>query len=94
MTVNEHSFRKRDQVKSMDVKGSIKVKDKEVSVDPLLLFQHIVCAGTTENQLPDVFKYELCQFPSALFESNSIMRPANKASLADSLWSKEIQSAP
>ena len=29
MTVNEHSFRKRDQVKSMDVKGSIKVKDSE-----------------------------------------------------------------
>ena len=33
-------------------------------------------------------------FPQPYLSLKSIMRPANKASLADSLWLKEIQSAP
>jgi hypothetical protein len=34
----------------------------------------------------EIFKYELCSFPSALFESPELMRLPNKASLADELW--------
>ncbi|XP_076806326.1 uncharacterized protein LOC143449882 [Clavelina lepadiformis] len=92
--VTEHSFRKKHQAITMGAKESVKVKDREVSVDPILLIQRLVCAGTTTNQLPEVFQYELCQFSSALFESKSIITPANKASLADFLWSSSIESAP
>ncbi len=34
--------------------------------------------------------HELCTHPPALFESRNTMRPANKAQLADALWSQEI----
>lgn len=62
-----------------------------MSMEPLL-FQRLVHSGTTENLSQEVFQTEVCQFPSVLFELEIIMRPANKASLTDFLWSKEIHS--
>lgn len=33
-----------------------------------------------------IFNYELCNFPSAIFESSLLLRAANKASLAEAIW--------
>jgi hypothetical protein len=84
--VVEYTFRKKDQVVTMGTKGSVKIRDEVVSVDPLLLFQRLSTAGARCGDLQDVFTYELCSYPPALFESPDVMRSGNKASLADSLW--------
>jgi hypothetical protein len=78
----------------MNTKSSVKIRDEVVSVDPLLLFQRLVIAGTRCDRLPDIFRYELCSYPPALFESPDMMTEANKAKLADSLWSTTIEVSP
>ena len=83
--VVDYTFRKKDQAVTMDTKCSVKFRNEVVSVDPMLLFQRLVTTGIRSDELPDVFRYELCSYPPALFESPEIMRSANKASLADSL---------
>ncbi|KAK6191116.1 hypothetical protein SNE40_002860 [Patella caerulea] len=70
----------------MDMKITVKVKGEEIQVDPHLLFQRLVTAGNRSCDLSDVFKHELCSFPTALFDSKTVMRLANKSSLANALW--------
>lgn len=92
--VVEHTFRKKDQAVTMGRIRLVKIRDEVVSVDPLLLFQRLLTAGDRSGELPDIFTYEMCSYPPALFESPDVMRSANKASLADSLWSPTIAESP
>ena len=39
-----------------------------------------------ENQ-EEIFTYELCSIPSALFETSGLPREADKPSLANAIWS-------
>ena len=66
--------------------NAVKLKDDAIYIDPQLLFQRLVTAGTRKDNLSEVFQYELCSYPSALFENRSTPRLANKAALADALW--------
>ena len=68
---------------SMEFK-SVKGQD-EGPVDPQLLFQRLVTTGLRCDELEDVFSYELCAYPHALFESRYCMRQAQKASLRTAL---------
>jgi hypothetical protein len=36
--------------------------------------------------LSEIFRYELCKNPAALFEPSGMMRQAQKANLADTIW--------
>ena len=45
-----------------------------------------VVSGTRNGQLEDIFQFELCRYPQAIFESRYVMRPANKPVLADAIW--------
>jgi len=92
-SVSEYTFRKKNQVVTMDTKA-VKIKGDTVQIDPNLLFQRLVTAGTRYGGLEEVFKFELCSYPPALFESQLLMNPANKPILADSLWDETIASAP
>ena len=92
--VVDYTFRKKSQSITMGDKASMKIKDEVVSVDPLLLFQRLVSAGTRCDGLPTIFRYELCSYPPALFESPDLMRSGNKATLADNLWSTAIEESP
>ena len=50
-------------------------------------FQRLLTvARATENDLIDAFRHELCSIPPSLFESNGLLRPANKPVLADAIW--------
>ena len=40
----------------------------------------------SNDQLPEVFQYELSSFPPALFDTKNIMKAANKPALADAIW--------
>ena len=85
-SVAQHAFRKKDQVKTLGNKSTVKIQGDDVCIDPKLLFQRLVTAGKYNDNLPEVFQYELCSYPPALFANRDTPRPANKAILADTLW--------
>jgi len=57
-----------------------------VVVDPQLIFQRLVAVRDCCEDLPSLFKYELCSHLPALFEASYCPLQANKANLADVLW--------
>ena len=63
---NIHS-EKKDQVATMDTKFTMKTADGDINIDPQLLFQRLVIAGTYVGKLPDVMRYDLCAYPPVLF---------------------------
>ena len=59
-----------------------------ISLDAHLLFQRLVCAARKtceEHDIKAVFSHELCLHPPSLFEMPRMMRPANKAALANEM---------
>ena len=80
-------LRKNYQLKTLGAKKSVKVDGCPVTIDPQLLFQlFTTAANSTYEDKKELFRYELCSFPSSLFESPDFLRQPNKASLADELW--------
>ncbi len=47
----EWSFRKKDQAVTMDTRAGVKIQEV-VQVDPQLIFQRLVTAGTRSDELP------------------------------------------
>ena len=92
--VVELSFRKKDQAVTIGTIGLVKIRDEVVLIDPLPLFQRLFAAGDRCGVLPITFKYEMCSYPPALLKYLDVMRSANKASLADSLYSPTIAESP
>ncbi len=84
--VAEHSFKKKNQIVTMASNNAIKVSHELVNNDPLVLFQKLVTAGISNEQLPEIFQYELSSFPPALFDTKNVMKAANKPALADAIW--------
>ena len=73
----------------MSLSTSVTIEQGRVYVDPQLqlLFQRLLTvARATENDLMEAFGHELCSIPPSLFESNGLLRPANKPELADAIW--------
>ena len=86
--VSDFTFKKKDTVVTMDSKSCAKIDGQSLPVNPQLLFQRLltVVRQTSEN-LTDIFKYELCNRPPALFDPSGLPREANKPALADAIWS-------
>ena len=87
-SVVEYSFKRKEQSVTLAAKSSIKIDGERIQVDPQLLFQRLVIACMTMEDLESVFQYELCSFPAALFENQVTLRKPQKALLADYLWTK------
>ncbi|VDI39228.1 Hypothetical predicted protein [Mytilus galloprovincialis] len=85
--VIDYTFKKKNQVITLNSKTSIKVDGELIQVDPQLLFQRCttIANGLFED-ISEIFKYELCSVPSSLFDNNGLPRQANKRILADSIW--------
>ncbi|CAG2201846.1 unnamed protein product [Mytilus edulis] len=85
--VIDYTFKKKNQVITLNSKTSIKVDGELIQVDPQLLFQRCttIANGLFED-ISEIFKYELCSVPSSLFDNNGLPRQANKSILADSIW--------
>lgn len=81
-----YTFRKKDQAATMDTKFTMKTADGDINIDPQLLFQRLVIAGTHAGKLSDAMRYELCAYPPALFESRHALLAANKPVLASAIW--------
>ena len=74
----------------------MKIKGEHVNTDPQLLFQRLLTVRERCDDVTSLFRYELCTYPAALFESSSLPLQPNKAVLADYLWKsmKEEQRNP
>ena len=65
--------RKNKQVVTLASKTTLKVDVDEISVDPQLLFQRLLSAASPMfPDLSDIFRYELCNNPAALFEPSGM----------------------
>ena len=85
--VSDFTFKKKDTVVIMDNKSHTKVDGHSLPVDPQLLFQRLLTvARETSENLSDIFRYELCNQPPALFDTSGLPRQANKPALADAIW--------
>ena len=68
-------------------KLSVKVDDGTIHVDPQLLFQRLILvAGRVVDNVEDIFRYEPCAYPAALFDASGFLREANKFPLVDVVW--------
>ena len=84
----ELSFKKSDQVKTLGHKNSkTRNNEKLPTVYPQLLYQRCLTGSASISiSQSELFCFELCGYPSALFESHQFIPQPNKANLAEELW--------
>lgn len=86
-SVESFSFRKKDKVVTLASDGNIRIDGEILHIDPALLFQRLsTAAHTSENDMAETLRYELCSYPPALFENSGIMRQPDKPALAKAIW--------
>ena len=85
-TPAEYTFIRKKQAVTLGMKSSVKIDGEQVQIDPQLLFQRLITVGQSSDELKSAFKYELCSYPSALFDSSLLLREADKPALADAIW--------
>ena len=85
-TVAEHTFKRNDKAITLDTKSAVKIDGATVQIDPRLLFQRLKVAAKAIDNLEVVFKYKLCSYPPALFDSSLLLREPQKPMLANAIW--------
>ena len=83
--VLQHCFTKKDQAVTLST-SAVKINNETIQIDPQLLFQRLITGETRNDQLEEIFQFELCSYPPTIFEARYVMRPANKPALADAIW--------
>ena len=94
MTVAEYTFKRNYQVITLATKSAIKIDGITVQIDPQLLFQRLTLAAKTTDNIKDVFKYELCNYPPTLFDTSLLLREPQKPMLANAIWNLLTQDTP
>ena len=84
--VQGYVFTKKNQVITMENKVEVSIGDEKIGIDQQVLFQHLLTAAVNSGELKEVFLYEPCSYPLALFESQHAMLEADKDALANSIW--------
>lgn len=76
--ISAFSFENSNKAVTMGSNNAILIDGKVTHIDPQLLFQRLMLMARNFNdeQLKDVFKYELSQRPSSLFDDSGLMREA------------------
>ena len=87
-TAAEHTFKRNKQAVTLDTKSTVKIDGVMVQIDPQLLFQRLTIAAKTTDSMEDVFRYELCSYPPALFDSSLLLREPQKPQLASAIWAR------
>ena len=84
----EYKFCRKQQVVTMTVSNKVIINNEAVQIDAHLLFERLTFISTAMDALSeDLFRYELCAYPPALFDTSVLPELANKASLAKAIWS-------
>lgn len=84
----EYSFTKSNQAITFSAKSSVKVDGEKIQVDPQLLFQRLIIASQSLDDMSAIFKYELCSYLPSLFDSSLMLLKPQKPALADAVWAK------
>ena len=77
--VAQSTFKRSDQVTTRQSTSSVRVDGQPIHVDPELLFQRLIVASDAIDDRKASFRFELCSYPSALFEPTLIPRASQKA---------------
>ena len=85
-TAVEYTFQRKNQAITLGQSFSIKIDGDRIQIDPQLLFQRLTTVVQSSSELESAFRYELCSYPSALFDSSLLLREADKPALADAIW--------
>ena len=75
----------------MKSESSIKVGNKEIFVDPILLFQWPIASVqgiSCDVDVETTFSYELCTFPVTLSENNGYLQETDKLQLVNAIWKR------
>ena len=96
-TINEFSFKRSNQTKTLVAQASnaVKIGNDVAVVPPQLLFQRITraaCESDSWNE--NLFAYEMTSFPTSMFESPTQFRPSAKPDLADEIWKNAAEGMP
>ena len=85
--IDKYSFKKSQQAVRLNINTFAKVTHDVISIDPQLLFQRLTtAAGRYLDNIAEIFQYELCSMPSALFDSSGLPREPQKSNIADYIW--------
>ena len=87
-TVADYTFKRCDQVVTLKTKAAVKIDSVSVQIDPQLLFQRLIVAAKAADNIENIFKYELCSYPPALFDSSLLLKEPQKPASANALWHK------
>ncbi|XP_063607207.1 uncharacterized protein LOC134781852 [Penaeus indicus] len=69
-----YTFRKSEQAITLGKSSSVQIDGEQVQVDPQLLFQRLIIACKSTDNMEAMFQYELCCYPPALFDSPLMLR--------------------
>ena len=86
--MSEYTFKRSDQVMTLQSKSSVRVYGQPIHVDPELLFQRLIAASNAIDDRKALFRFELCSYPSALFDDKLMPRAPQKAVLANAIWTR------
>ena len=72
--VAQYTFKRSDQVTTLQLKSSVRVDGQPIHVDPELLLQHLIVSSNAIDDRKALFRFELCSYPSALFDDTLMPR--------------------
>lgn len=79
-TYGNVKFSRKNRVQPLSsVTSSIKVHDTTVTIDPALIYQRILFAKKSQEQLKEFFEYELAPFPLSLFDEAGLRKSKKSA---------------
>ena len=91
--VTEFAFKRSNQAVTLATKSSVKFDGEKIQVDPQLLFQRLIVALKSLNDMKAIFKFELCSYPPALFDSSLMLLQPHKPALANAIWAMTMESS-
>ena len=86
--VAQYTFKRSDQVTTVQSKYSVRVDGQPIHVDPDILFQRLMVASNAIDDRRAFFRFELCSYPSALFDDTLMTRSPQKAVLVNAIWTR------
>ena len=89
-SVSEFKFLKKHKVTNLSDAVYVTHNGEKVQIQPEQLYQRLIVAGIDSIEIHELLTYELCSYPSSLFDSKLMMRVADKADLKQEI----IKSVP
>ncbi len=77
-TVGKYVFKRVNQAITLNCNSTVKIDGDVIRIDPQLLFQQLTLVAKSSESLEDVFRFELCSYPPALFSGAQLLREAQK----------------